>query len=218
MRQFQPRDARYAGGAKGLVASSTNGALFAQVFDANGVAVQSANGPTVTNVKTTPNLVVNDVTDSTGILRLIDVATGTNAYQISVTKPGYSTDRTSAPGSPAPTKPNVTVAAQQVTQASFSIDKLAALNFSMVSPTCTAIPSQNLAMTGAKLIASGTPKFSQTIYMNTGGFYGTSTIEWDSYTFKLNGSSYDLAGVNPANPISISPGSTENIMFISRAA
>jgi prepilin-type N-terminal cleavage/methylation domain-containing protein len=198
---------------RGLVASSTNGALFTQVFDANGVAVQDAN-VTVTNTKVTPNVVVNDVTDATGVLRLIDVATGTNAYQVTVTKPGYSTDRTYAPGSPSPVKPNITVAAQQVSTGSFSIDRLSTISFFAVSPTCTPTGGLSATMTGAKTIASGTPKFAQSITMNGVGVYSTTTVEWDTYTFKLNGTTYDLAGLNPLNPVTVNPGSTQSVMFV----
>lgn len=200
---------------KGLVASTTNGALFIQVFDSNGAPIQAAQ-VTVSNPTATPPIVVNDVTDASGMLRLLDVPPATNAYMITVTKAGYSSDQTYAATiqNPSPSKPYATVAAQQVTQISFSIDRLSTLSFSAVSPSCTSVGPLSMTMVGAKQIGAGIAKSDQTISLTNAGAYSTSSVEWDSYLLGITGTSYDVVGFNPLNPVTVNAGSNQNVTLV----
>lgn len=200
---------------KGLVASSTNGALFIQVFDSNGAPVQGAN-VTVTNPSAAPPITVNDVTDAYGMLRLLDVPPATNAYKVFATKAGYSTDQTYAASvqNPNPLKPNATVAAQQVTQISLSIDRVASLSFAAVSPSCAAVGPLSVSMVGAKQVGTNIPKSTQTISLDASGLYSTSSVEWDSYTIGILGNMYDLVGINPLDPIGVNAGSNQNVTLV----
>jgi len=204
---------------KNLETSSSNGALIIKVFDSNGVPVSGASVNIVNNLATS-TITINDVTNTDGVLTIVDAPPGTNAYQIIVTKPGYSTDRTYAPGqggNTTPTKPNATVIIQQVTQISFSIDRLSNLSFSSVTPECVLIPGIDFSLTGEKLIGESIPKFLQNLVTNGSGVYSNSSMEWDSYTINGTDSSYDIIGINPLNPIILGASSTQNVSLIVQA-
>jgi prepilin-type N-terminal cleavage/methylation domain-containing protein len=201
---------------KNLETASTNGALLIKVFDSNGQPVQNADIHIV-NVATTTTIVIDDVTDSTGSLQIVDVPPGTNAYRITVTKDGYSTDRTypiGGVGNPSPSKPDATVLLQQLTQISFSIDILGTINFSSVSPTCEPKSGFDFTLRGAKLIGTNTYKYSANKTTDSGGLLNLNNMEWDGYTIMAIDADYDLAGINPLNPVSLNPGSTQNIQLI----
>src|SRR3989338_8572119 len=100
---------------KNLETASANGALFVRVFDANGNPVSGANIH-IENNQTSPTVVIDDVTNNSGMLQIVDAPPGVNAYEITVTKSGYSTDKTytESPSNPNPTNPHATVVLQQV--------------------------------------------------------------------------------------------------------
>ncbi|MBU6426705.1 carboxypeptidase regulatory-like domain-containing protein [Patescibacteria group bacterium] len=201
---------------KNLEEASTNGSLFIRVFDANGQPVQNASVHVV-NVATTTTIVIDDVTDANGMLQLVDIPPGNNAYRVTVTKTGYSTDRTYPPNDPTnpnPSKPDATVVAQQVTQVSFAIDKLSTLHFSSVTPTCTPVGNFAFNLTGAKQIGQNLPKYSANQTTDAGGTLDLNNMEWDSYTVTPTDSTHYLTGVNPLNPVALNPGSSQNIQLI----
>jgi prepilin-type N-terminal cleavage/methylation domain-containing protein len=205
---------------KSLETLSTNGALFIRVFDANGQPVQGADVHVENVATTTATIVINDVSDSNGMLQLIDVPPGNEAYRIVVTKAGYSSDRTYAPGvvgNPDPLKRDATVLLQNVTSMSFAIDVLGSLDVSSVTPTCVAVPSFDFSLKGSKLLnASGADvlKYSQSLITNGSGLLALPTMEWDTYTVTPTDGSYDLAGLNPLNPVTINPGATQELQLI----
>jgi prepilin-type N-terminal cleavage/methylation domain-containing protein len=94
---------------KNLETASVNGALVIRVFDASGLPVSGANINIINN-NVTPNINLNDQTDLSGMLTIVDAPPSVDGYQIIVTKEGYSTDRTYLVGdssNPNPIKPNV---------------------------------------------------------------------------------------------------------------
>jgi prepilin-type N-terminal cleavage/methylation domain-containing protein len=76
-----------------LETASTNGALFMRVIDSSGIPVPSASVHIV-NTQTSPSTVIDETTDNTGWVKIIDAPPGTNAYNISATKSGFTTDQT----------------------------------------------------------------------------------------------------------------------------
>lgn len=200
---------------KNLETASTNGALFVRVFDANGVAVPDAQVH-IENNTISPRIVIDDVTDANGMLQIIDAPPGVSAYEITVTKPGYSTDRTYAvdASNPSPTKPHVTVVVQQVSQVSFAIDQLSTVTFNSVTPTCSIVPNMDFALVGAKTIGVSLPKYSQALATNASGVYSNSSMEWDAYTLTGMDAVYDIVGLNPLNPISLNPNGNHNVSVI----
>ncbi len=199
---------------KNLEGASANGALFINVFDANGLPVSGANVHIVA-----PNLVIDDVTDSTGYLRIIDTPTGTMSYAISVTKSGFSTDTTIAPSvaNPYPTKLPSNVASRTITDISFSIDQLGALSVNTKNPACVAVGSVPFTLSGSKLIGTSPNvyKYNNTSLSTDGsGVEAISNVEWDTYTANVSGVTYDVAGTIPMGPWSIAPSMHQDVTML----
>lgn len=189
---------------KNLETASTNGALFIRVFDANGVAVEGANVH-IENNQTVPAISINDVTDVNGMLQIIDAPPGVEAYEITVSKSGYSSDMTYT---------HATVAVQQVTQVSFSIDKLSSIGISSVTPLCVPVGNMNFSLTGSKLTGAGLPKYSENLSTNGSGEYSNNSLEWGTYILDGIDTVYDIVGINPLNPVTVNPDSNQDINLI----
>ncbi len=201
---------------KNLETASTNGALFVRVFDANGNPVPLASVHIENNL-INPPIIIDDVTNVNGVLQIVDAPPGVNAYEIIVTKSGYSTDETHAisGGNPNPSKPHATVVLQQVTQLSFVIDRLSTFDVTSVTDLCSPVPGIDFSLTGAKLI--GTPnvlKYSQNKVTNGSGTLSIPNIEWDTYTFTNIDGVYDLVGINPISPVSLAPNANQNVQLV----
>src|SRR3989344_7217457 len=94
-----------------LETASTNGALFVQIFDAGGIPIAGASVH-ITNTQTNPDTIIDETTDNTGWVKIVDAPPGINAYNITATKSGFSQDQTYPLGGIAgtdPIKPNPTV-------------------------------------------------------------------------------------------------------------
>jgi Tfp pilus assembly protein PilV len=197
-----------------LITDKTDGALSIKAFNANGIALVGAN-VTVTNNSSTDPITVNDTTNDSGYLQILGVPPASNVYHIVVTEPGYSTAQNypSSSTNPHPTVPYATVLSQQITSTSFSIDQTGTLNVSSVTPSCTLVPNVGFTIVGAKTIGPGIPKYAATTTTNSSGTNILNTMEWDAYTFGLNSSSYDLAGVNILNPVTLNPAGSQNVLL-----
>jgi len=200
---------------KNLENSTNNGALFIQVIDANGNPVPDASVHVAYTATTSP-VIVDDTTDENGMLELVDTPPAFQAYNISVSKTGYSSDQTyvASSNNPTPDKLPATVATQQLTQTSFSIDKTSTLNISSITPTCSIVPNFHFNLSGGKEIGVGVPKYSASLSTNGSGSLSLGSMEWDSYTITPADSLYDLVGLNPLNPIFVSPNSNQSIQLI----
>ncbi len=203
---------------RALETDLANGALYIQALNANGIGVSGVSVHIV-NTEANPDIVVDDVTDNAGWLRIVDAVPGTNAYNITVTKSGYSQDQTYTDGGVAglnPIKRDSTVVVQQVTQASFSIDMLSSLTINTVDALCVATPNLGFSLTGTKLI--GTPlvlKYPvKNFTTNTLGTYTIQNLEWDTYNALLTSTSYDLAGTTPLPSFSINPNETKTLQML----
>lgn len=205
---------------KNLEGSSTNGALFIRVFDANGDPVDDA-VLHITNSAVTPSIDITDTSNTLGNYALIDTLPSVNGYKVTVTKPGYSSDRTYPPGGVGlsnPSNPDATVVAQQVTQTSFAIDHTGTINVSSVADNCAPVGGIDYTISGAKTLGtnSGVPvlKYSSNQTTNGSGLNTLSNMEWDTYSFVFNDSQYDLAGTITPIPVSLAPGATQNVTVV----
>jgi prepilin-type N-terminal cleavage/methylation domain-containing protein len=200
---------------KNLETASTNGALFITVFDANGVPVQGASVHIENNATTSP-IVIDDVTDEDGRLQIVDVPPAARAYEITVTKTGYTTDQTyaSTVSNPTPTKPHATVALQQVTQVSFQIDLLSTLTIDSMTSNCSAVGNIDFSMVGSKKIGVDVPKYSENLATNSSGTLTLGDMEWDTYRINSIDSAYDLIGLIPLNPAALNPDSEQTVSMI----
>ncbi len=202
---------------KNLETASTNGALFVRVFDANGNPVPDANVHIV-NSQVLPNIVIDDVTNVNGMLQVVDAPPGINAYDITITKTGYTTDGTyaSTMSNPNPVKPHATVALQQVTQVSFVIDRVSNLNVSSVTQTCLPVGGVDFNLKGARLLGT-TPdvlKYNNNKVTSGSGVLAINNLEWDSYTLTVTDTAYDLVGINPISPINLLPNSNQDMQLV----
>jgi prepilin-type N-terminal cleavage/methylation domain-containing protein len=202
---------------KNLENSTTNGALFIKVFDANGQAVAGANVH-IQNDLLSPVISVDDTTNNQGILEIVDVPPSINSYAITVSKDGYSQDKTYPTdiNNPNPLKPHATVAVQQVTQTSFIIDQLSTLNVESVTETCTPVANISFSLKGSKL--NGTMpdvlKYNNNFDTGAGGAKTINDLEWDTYNLTYTDISHDLAGSISPIPLSLAPGSIQDVKII----
>lgn len=207
---------------KNLETTSTNGALFINVFDALGKVVPGAN-VNVVNSFVSPQISLSDVTGSGGALQLVDVPPSSQKYAIKISRDGYSSDRTYpiSVSNPHPTKPDATVAQKTATQISFSIDKTSSLNISSVTATCTTTPNIGFILSGAKLIGTvpSVLKYSSYNVTNSSAMKLIEGLEWDTYSVSVpvtSTSTHFLAGTLPMFPINILPDSNTDFKIILR--
>jgi prepilin-type N-terminal cleavage/methylation domain-containing protein len=217
-KKFQP--IRFTGqvGPRGLETASTNGALFVQVFDGVGQPVQGAN-VNIENNQVIPPIIIDDTTNNDGMLQIVDAPPGVETYEITVSKSGYSEDRTyptGAPENPNPVKPHATVALHQLTQISFAIDRTSVLNISSVSQTCAPVGNIDFHLQGSKIIGTNPDilKYDSVNITNASGQKTITNLEWDTYNFSLTGTTYDLAGTIPLVPLILNPNTNQDIKFI----
>lgn len=207
---------------KGLEGASKNGALFIQVFDADGLPVVGANVHIVNN-SSTPILVFDDVTGNDGWLRIVDVPTGTMTYNITVSKSGYSSDYTIAPSAnnPNPLKKPSNVASQMVTEISFAIDRVGSMNINTINSTCVAISNVPFHIWGEDKKIGENPfvyKFDNNYTTNGAGIYALTNMEWDSkYNISATTSGYDISGSIPLLPVNLTPGLLQDVSLILRS-
>lgn len=207
-------------GPKNLETTSTNGALFIRVFDANGQPVPGADVHVENNLSN-PFINIDDTTNNDGVLQIVDAPPGINAYEIRVSKGGYSREETFSSGetaNPNPVKPHATVVAQGVTQISFAIDKVSTINVSSLSETCVPVSAISFFLEGTKVIGTEPDvlkyDYSTPVTTNGSGSFTLAPMEWDDYNFFLSDASYDLAGVMPLNPVNLAPDTTLNLQLI----
>ena len=203
---------------KSLENSSTNGAIFVNVFDANGNPVQGATVH-IENTDLNPDVVIDDITNAQGRLDIVDVPPSLGNYHLTVSKSGYSSEQTYPIGGSVanPLKPNATVLTQQVSQVSFAIDRVSSLNVSTLNTSCAAAPAVLFTLQGSKLIGTNpdTYKYPSTSFTTNGSGDRTITnLEWDTYDLKITDSSYDLLGSNPIFPFNVLPGSTNDVQLV----
>ncbi len=202
---------------KNLETASTNGALFIQVLDASGQPVPDASVHVVNN-QAIPAIVIDDTTNIGGMLQIVDAPPGVNAYEITVSKTGFTTDRTYTPGAagnPNPVVPHATVVLQQVTQISFVIDRLSTIKASSVTQTCTPVPNIDFSLRGTRLIGTNPDvlKYDADHMTDDDGLKTISNLEWDTYSLLSNDGSFDLTGTSPIFPLNLIPNSVQDLQL-----
>ncbi|HMO78863.1 MAG TPA: prepilin-type N-terminal cleavage/methylation domain-containing protein [Candidatus Paceibacterota bacterium] len=201
----------------GLETNSNNGALFVQVFDANGQPLSGAN-VSILNTQGTSTISINETTNNFGMFQLVDAPPGVSAYEISVSNgSNFSNDKTYAIGdisNPSPHKPHSTVAVGQVTQISFSIDRLSNLDIYTRTKTGERIPNIEFNIRGSKTIGENVYKYNLNKTTNSNGFLEIVGLEWDNYYIEILDTNWHFAGSNPFLPIQINPNSSYVIDLI----
>ncbi len=203
---------------KSLETASVNGALVIKVFDASGLPVVGANINIINNI-ITPAVNLNDVTDISGVLTIVDAPPSVGGYQIIVSKDGYSTERTypvGGSGNPNPTKPNMTVIVQQISQISFTIDKTSTVNVSTLNNQCILTPNFNFNISGSKLVGTSpdTIKYTSSPVTNNLGKITLSSLEWDTYDILGTDTISDIIGTNPLLSLGVNPNIEQDMEII----
>lgn len=203
---------------KALETAATNGALFVRVLNSGGTPVTGAS-VRIVNTQTNPDTIIDETTDNTGWVKIVDAPPGTGAYNITATKTNFSQDQTYPVGGAAgstPVKPDANVVAGQVTQQSFAIDTLSSIAVSTVDATCVALPNIGFSLTGSKLI--GTPSVlkypAHTFTTDALGSLAVPNIEWDTYRVALTSASYDLAGTSLLPSFTVNPNESKNLQLV----
>jgi prepilin-type N-terminal cleavage/methylation domain-containing protein len=200
---------------KYLEGDPTHGALFIEVFDANAQAVSGAL-VTIMSTSTNPTYNFSDTTDNDGMLRIVDLAAGAEAYSISVSKSGYTSDSTviPSPSNPNPSTLPATVIAQSVTEVSFSIDRVSSMAVETLNESCVPLGAVNLSLTGAKRIGTSPDVLlTDTSFQTSGaGTYTLPYLVWDTYHFTASG--YDVIGSIPNETINLFPGTDQPVQLI----
>lgn len=198
--------------------ASENGSLFISVFDANGKPVSAADIIVKNNILS-PTITITDTTNINGMLQLVDLPTSTNAYEISVSKNGYSSAQTYQVGeseNPNPITPHATVASQKLTNISFAIDKNSTLNIQTNDAFCAPLSDIDLKIDGNKLIGASPNvlKFSDTVTTDENGSLTLSGLEWDTYSFYSSSSNYEILGSSPSTPLIVNPDEEKELNFV----
>lgn len=215
--RFAPFTMTTTAAPKNLENTAVTGSLFLTVLDSAGVGVPGASVH-IANASVTPAIDLTDTTNASGTLQLVGVATGTQSYQVDVSKNGYSSERTYAIGggaNPNPAKPHATVAAQTVTALSFAIDRTSSLRLITSDLFCSPVAGRSIGVSGAKLIGTSPDvlKFSSTTVTGADGVAILPALEWDTYTLSLSGSGYNIVGTEPFSPLIINPSSSVDFRF-----
>jgi prepilin-type N-terminal cleavage/methylation domain-containing protein len=202
----------------GLETVTKKGTLMVKAFDASGQPISGANVSIINN-NVSPVINISDLTDSSGILKLVDIATSSAGYAITVSKSGYSTDRTYSLGgvsNPNPLKPNATVLQQQTTEISFVIDRVSNLTFRTQDKFCADIGNIDFIQTGQKIIGTNPNVFKYSVggSTNVGGDKIVSSLEFDTYDLLNQDAIYEISGFAPLTPIAVDPNGTYNLTWL----
>lgn len=201
---------------KSIESNVGGGTLSLLVFNSLGSPLLGADVHIV-NTSVDPDIDLTLNTDSFGRIILPGAPESVESYQITVSKDGYSTDRTySVFEVTNPAKPHITVLEGQVSEAGFAIDRISKLVVNTRGSRGSgfeALANVDLSVYGEKIIGTNTDeelvyKFDELVTTDSNGTYTFLSMEFDSYFVKIMDTSYDLAGSNPSIPVSLEAGET----------
>ncbi len=200
-----------------LETQGNNGALFVRVFDSLGQPIQGADVHIENNKLETP-VIIDETTNNNGMFQIVDAPTGTEAYEVTVTKgSNYSVDKTyeiGVPENPNPDRPHANVISGAVTQLSFYIDKLSEFEINTKKADCSPIGNVDFNLKGSKTIGYQVYKYNLNNTTNSSGFRSVDDIEWDSYNFDITDASWDLVGSSPVLPVDVNPDSVQVVDLV----
>ncbi len=206
--------------------TTDGGSLVVLVFNANGQAVPQAE-VTIEAPSLDPPVNLTLSTNNLGKIVIPGAPPCVSCYRITATKAGYSTDRTYASSEVTnPVKPDTSVFANDVTQISFAIDQLGALNINSVNSrenSFSTLGNVPFRIHGNKII--GTNASSQLVYKfdtqtstNSSGLKNFTNMEWDVYrVYMPTSTSYDISGTTPLLPLNLTPSGSLDFTFATSA-
>jgi hypothetical protein len=197
--------------------STTNsGALFINVTDSNYNPVQGASVHVVSN---DPGIIIDmtDTTDNDGTLKIYSIKSCYKCYEITVSKDGLLSDRTTASSefaSSTPINEHSTVYTEEVTNTYFQLDEPAEINVQTLNINCLPVSNVNLNVFGGKILASSENVYdlNSTFQTNASGNYNLSNLHWGDYVFTVG--NYNYLGSIPAQPLNILANSLQSMSII----
>ena len=196
---------------------SVGGTLSILVNNAYGQPIIFADVSIIANELLDP-VDLNLQTDADGQVLLLEAEICNNCYQITVSKEGYSTDKTySAIEVANPVKPHASVLENELTEVGFTIDLVSTLQISIFGSRVDEFPSLSgvdFTLTGGKIIGiddqdNAVFKYQEVHTSDESGIVEIQNLEWDNYYFFYEGETYNFAGSNPLNPFLILPDKQE---------
>lgn len=207
---------------KGIETAAGGGTLSILVFDANAQPVPQASVHIVAN-EPVPPIDLTLETAVNGRIILPAAPPCNSCYEISVSKDGFSSERTYSTTEVAnPNKPHTTILESGLTEISFAIDRLSTLHVASYGareagfPTA---PNQTFTLRGEKFLGTDVAdlpvyKFEEEFTTGGGGIISIEELEWDNYVFSISESSgVDISGTNPLTPIILLPNQVQNFSF-----
>lgn len=208
--------------------AETGGILLISVFDAYGTMVPS------------PLIEVKDPITDQVVKNAVPIegkhffALPVNTYKVVVSKTNYSSERTYGIEEVAtPEKPHALILEGELTENSFSIDKLSSMTVEIRGAKGAGYPiihNVTFKLTGAKIIGLDSDenpvyKYSQDHTTNGPGKIDIPNLEWDSYTFSVDkvATGLDLIaiesppGTEIVQPLDLSPDMHQDVRLVLKA-
>lgn len=208
---------------KGQESQTDGGIILVQVFDANGQPVSQADVH-IEAPSLNPPIDINLFTNNNGQLMIPGSPVCNSCYTITVTKVGYSTDRTYTTSEvPNPSKPPLTILQNQISQISFAIDLISNVTIESrgPAPAYSLLPNTDFHIQSTKTVGFdtlGDPVFETDQDATTDGSGSLNVqLAWGTYKITLDNIDQDLAGSNPLTPFNIYPNENKTIAFISQS-
>jgi len=170
-----------------------------------------------------PSVDLEQLTNENGRVVLPGAPACNECYKITVTKDGYSSERTYSSSEVVnPNKPYLSVIAGQQTESSYAIDKLSTINVASVSDrgnNFAPLANTSFQLRGQKTIGTDENdlpvyKFDKQFTSDSGGNIIITDLEWDNYEIIIpQASGLDIVGTNPLVPFSVLPDTTVDFTF-----
>lgn len=210
--QRQPLSATTYVGPKFLEGDPTHGALKVVVIDSEGQPVVDADVHIVAT-STDPTYDFTDTTNNSGELLIPDLDAGQNAYSITVSKNGYTTDQTRT-NLVNPIKPPASVVAQDIQTVTFEIDEAATMDLVAYTAVCAPISGASVRTIGTVLVGTNpdTLLVDRVDTTSGSGTFSLNSLRWDDYVFDTTG--YNIVGAIPMMPIRLLPGEQKPVTLI----
>jgi hypothetical protein len=207
---------------RGVETTQGGGTLSILVFDANAIPV-SQTTVTIEADSLVPPVAIQQQTNENGRLVIPGAPACNECYKITVTKNGYSTERTYSPSEVAnPNKPYLSVVAGQVTESSFAIDKFSTLNIASFTDRLSGfnpLDSITFQIHGQKTIGTDSNdlpvyKLDKQFTTDSQGIIIITDVEWDNYAVIVSSTEgLDISGTNPIMPFSVLPDTNVDFDF-----
>lgn len=197
--------------AKAAETPTNTGILYLCVIDSLNNPVEGAVA-TVQNTTTDPPVDMQFTTDSSGCVMVPALPPSShNNYHIVVTKDGFSTEMTYPRTSQNPNElqPDIDIIAQQVTNLTFSIDKVSVLRVHTIDLAGAPVPDVVIHIEDSKQIYFNpvTYKYSQDHQTDSGGNLVLNNMEWGDYKFSILTDDKYLSATSPVQPVRLNPDS-----------